>query len=286
MNKRFFAASAAAIFVAAPLLAASTVSAAVPPDLLVNFTGEGGAKPNGYATAAQPDVHFYDTVGANLSVADYGSQSHGAGIGSFPDDASRLEIRLANPSTAITLSFGNDDPSVVDATDQARLTAYRGATKVGQSLKNVNANDVMDQTITFKNKLFNRVVFDYVDAAENPINLIEIIDDVQVNPLCTIVGTENNDHLNGTPGSDVICGDTGVDVIKGLGGDDLIYSGAGNDTARGGQGNDNVNGGPGKDKLYGDAGLDRLHGGEQKDKCVGGSGADVGLLCEVKIGIP
>jgi len=289
MNKRFFAASAAAVFVAAPLLAMPNAAAAIPSDLFVTFTGEpAGNKADGYAPAAYPDVHFSDTAGGSqLAVNDYGVQSNGLAVAAHGVGNNALEIQLANPSTKISLAFGNDDGGIVNATSQARLTAFRGATQVGQTLKNVNANDLMDQRISFQNKLFNRVVFQYVDAAENPVGLAEVVDDIEVNPLCTVVGTPNNDpNLNGTPASDVICGDTGVDVIKGLGGDDLIYSGPGNDKSRGGSGNDHVNGGPGKDKLYGEAGHDRLHGGEQKDRCTGGTGADVGLLCEVKIGIP
>ena len=103
----------------------------------MDFTGEtAGNKANGYATAAAPDVHFYDTVGAaDLRLADYGAQSNGLAIAAFPDDGSNIEIRLDEPDHLDVPGVRQRRPGVVDATDQARLTAYRGATKVGQSLK-------------------------------------------------------------------------------------------------------------------------------------------------------
>jgi Ca2+-binding RTX toxin-like protein len=286
MNKPLVAVAALAMLGSPILLAVGPASAAVPSDLTVDFTGEPAAwVANGYSTASSPDVKFYDTGGSgNLLVTDYGNQSHGQAIASF---SGATEIRLTNPSTHISLAFGDDDPGFLDGTAQARLIAYRGATKVGQTLKNVNANDVMDQTISFQNKLFNRVVFEYVDAAEVPVpNLPEIVDDVQVGALCTIVGTANNDTLTGTAGSDVICGDTGVDRIRGLGGDDLILSGGGADIAHGDGGNDKVNGGDQRDRIFGDAGNDVLGGGKKKDTCVGGAGHDSGSTCEVKRSIP
>ena len=286
MNKRLLALAATTIL-AAPVLTTSAVSAAVPSGLHVDFSGETtGAKANGYATTGAPDLHFYDTLGSNLYVADYGSQSHGVGIEAGPDDSSALEIRLTNPANSISMAFGNDDPSVADATDQARLEAFRGATKVGQTLVNVNADDDMNQTIGFKGKLFNRVVFQYVDAAENPLDLIEVVDDVAVGPLCTIVGSPGNDHLTGTAGSDVICGDTGSDTIDAQGGDDLVFAGPGNDAVHGRSGNDQIVGGDGADKLYGDAGNDLLDGAKKHDTCVGGTGHDSGVSCEVRRTIP
>lgn len=286
MDKRYLAVAAAGLF-AAPLLSFSSASAAVPTGQTVDFTGvAAGAKANDYTTPGNPDVHFYDTIGSNLDVFDYGVQSHGLAIAVNNDDTSALEIRLTNPANQISMSFGNDDASVVNATDQARLVAYRGATQVGQTLKNVNANDLMDQSISFKGKLFNRVTFQYVNAAENPVNLIEIVDDVAVGPLCTIVGSPGNDVLAGTAGSDVICADTGDDTVNASSGDDLVFAGPGHDKVHGGLGNDQLIGGDGPDDVFGDAGNDLVNGANKKDHCAGGPGFDAAVSCEVKVGFP
>jgi Ca2+-binding RTX toxin-like protein len=180
------------------------------------------------------------------AINDYGVQSHGNALGHTA--AGALEIRLSGPTTAIRLAFGNDDPAFSDTSDMARLSLFRGTTQVGLVDANFNANDIMDQTIgTSSGPLFNRVTLQYVDAAGVAISLTEIVDDVTINPPCTIVGTPGNNHLKATSGNDVVCGDSGKDVINGRGGDDLVYGGTGKDTLSGGTGKDHCDGGKGHD---------------------------------------
>jgi hypothetical protein len=249
-------------------LTGAPATAAVPGPIAINFTGEpSGAQANGYSPTG--GVTFSDTIGADLEVEDFGGQSHGQGLAVNPDDSSALTIALPNPALSISLAFGNDHPGVVDATDLASLTLFRGATQVGKVLKNVNANDLMDQRIKFsRGRLFNRAVFVYVDAAESPKNLIEIVDDIKVGPICTVVGTAGNDNLNGTSGHDVICASGGKDTIRAGGGHDLIFAG------------------DGRDRVFGGRGGDRLIGGEGRDYCHGGAGTDSAKSCEVKERIP
>jgi Ca2+-binding RTX toxin-like protein len=306
MNKVLAMTAAVLALTAGGLVSAGSASASVAAPFTVNFTGDAtGAKANGFHSASAPQVFFYDTVGADLYLADFGDQSHGQAIAVHNDDASALEIRLGAPTNAISLAFGNDDASVVNSSDQAELKLYRNATLVSQVDVNVNANDKMDQTIGIANQgLFNRATFQYVDASGNPKNLIEIVDDITVNPLCTIVGTSGSDHIVGTAGNDVICGDTGADAIYGGNGDDLIYAGAGADLVHAGNGKDVVYGGKGRDELYGDkgkdvlngdkgrddlngnTGRDQLNGGTGRDSCDGGKGHDTQISCEVLFNIP
>ena len=289
MKRTSAAACAGAVLglVGSGLLMPGVATAAVPGPVTIDFSAETtGAKGNGYVTAASPDVFFYDTSGADLSVFDYGIQSNGRGLGVQGDDASALEIRLGKPATAISLAFGNDDPGFTDTTDQAQLTLYRGAVKVGQVSVNVNSNDVMDQRVSHHGAVFNRATFQYVNAADVPKNLIEIVDDIVVGPLCTVVGNNSNNNLTGTPGSDVFCAEGGSDTIKGLGGDDLVYSGAGNDEVRAGAGADTVVGAAGRDRLSGGSGRDHLNGGVGRDYCNGGTGTDTATRCEVRRRIP
>jgi Ca2+-binding RTX toxin-like protein len=305
--KKVLAISAAVLaLTAGGLVSAGSASAAVAAPFRVSFsTDTVGAKPDGFHSAAVPQVFFYDTLGSDLFLSDFGDQSDGNALAVHDDDASALEIRLGAPTNAISLAFGNDDPSVVNSSDQAELKLYRNATLISQVDVNVNANDKMDQTISIANKgLFNRATFQYVDASENPVNLIEIVDDIVFNPLCTIVGTSGNDHLVGTTHNDVICGDTGNDSIYGDDGDDLIYAGGGKDLVHAGKGKDVVYGGKGKDELYGDkgkdvingekgrdhlngnAGKDQLNGGKGHDSCDGGKGHDTQTSCAVVVNIP
>lgn len=92
---------------------------------------------------------------------------------------------------------------------------------------------------------------------------------------CTIVGTNNNDFIQGTSGPDVICGLGGNDWINARGGADIVFGGRGNDTIRGANGPDVLYGGRGGDILLGQAGNDTLIGGQGWDILSGGWGADV-----------
>jgi hypothetical protein len=276
MTKVWAMAAAVLSLTAAGLFSPGAASAATPAPIVVNFTGDTpGAKANGYASPAAPQVFFYDTIGSDLYVTDFGDQSHGQAIRAGNDDASALEMRLTAPTNAISLAFGNDDPTVVNGSDMARLTLFHGTTQVGQVDVNVNANDVMDQTISATSEaIFNRATFQYVDAVGAPKNLIEIVDDITINPLCTFAGTPGDDNLVGTEANDVICGDAGDDTISGGGGDDLIYGGAGSDTISGGSGVDTIFGQSGNDQTSGDSGKDVVQGGTGNDTLSGGADAD------------
>jgi Ca2+-binding RTX toxin-like protein len=287
--KKAWAITAAVLTLAAGgIVSAGPASAATPAPFVVDFTGDtAGAKPDGYSSPGKPQVTFYDTSGTDLYVGNFATLSHGQAIYAGAYDSSALDIRLAGPTNAIRFAFGNDDPSYVSTSDLARLRLYRGSTLVDQVDVNVNANSTMDQTIGISGPvLFNRAIFQYVDDNGVPVGLGEIVDDIVVNPLCTITGTAGNNGLVGTAGNDVICGDAGNDTIRGRGGDDLVYAGPGRDVVKGGSGRDTLNGGKGKDSLLGGKGRDTLKGGPGNDRCDGGTGHDSSSSCEHKVSIP
>jgi len=60
-----------------------------------------------------------------------------------------------------------------------------------------------------------------------------------------IIGSNNNDILNGG---------NGHELFSGRGGNDLINAGSGHDMAYGGSGNDEIHGNSGNDTLYGSGG--------------------------------
>ncbi|MFH1329882.1 MAG: polysaccharide deacetylase family protein [Actinomycetota bacterium] len=108
----------------------------------------------------------------------------------------------------------------------------------------------------------------------------------------TIVGTGDNDDLEGTirddviwagagndrieagPGDDVVCAGPGDDLVVGEGGRDTLLGGGGADVMDGGSGNDSLAGGPGADHLLGGMGDDRVAGAQGDDTLAGGPGAD------------
>ena len=103
------------------------------------------------------------------------------------------------------------------------------------------------------------------------------------NPVCcpagtnVILGTSNNDTLNGGGGSDCILGRGAQDTINGNGGNDFISGGDGDDIINGGTGNDMIFAGSGQDQVNGNAGNDLMSGGDGDDQVRGGDGNDTCL---------
>lgn len=98
-------------------------------------------------------------------------------------------------------------------------------------------------------------------------------------PSCTILGTNQNDHLVGTDGPDVICAGNGDDIVDAGGGDDVVYGGNGKDSINGDEGDDELFGQNGKDSLAGGPGSDLLDGGNGADSCDGGPGTNHLVSC-------
>jgi Ca2+-binding RTX toxin-like protein len=67
--------------------------------------------------------------------------------------------------------------------------------------------------------------------------------------MANVIGTNDNDSLNGTPGDDLIGGLAGNDALSGDAGNDTLTGGAGADQLYGGDGNDVYNGGAGNDVM-------------------------------------
>jgi Ca2+-binding RTX toxin-like protein len=306
MKKSIGCLGAASALAFGVLVAPTAAHATTPVNSEITFTADtAGFKAGPYASPEFPGMLFSSTASSFVGVFDFGVRSHGQAVGTVGNTAGALDMRLTGPTTGVSFAFGGDDATLVNGTDLAQLTLFRGATQVEQVDVNLNANNVMDQRIGYAGgRLFNRAVFQYVDAAGVPKNVAEIVDDVEIAPLCTIAGGPGNNVLLGTPAADVICGDTGNDVITGGAGRDLVYpgpgsdrvvAGVGNDTVLAGRGNDNVfggrgeddlRGGPGRDRLSGNSGRDVLSGGSGRDTCIGGRNFDVGQSCAVRRSIP
>ena len=89
--------------------------------------------------------------------------------------------------------------------------------------------------------------------------------------ITLIVGTKDNDVLEGGDGIDRIFGGTGNDTLSGGAGDDSIFGKEGNDFVIGGSGDDFLRGLADDDILIGGEGNDILHGDTGNDTIVGDS---------------
>ncbi|MDJ0555595.1 MAG: calcium-binding protein [Microcoleaceae cyanobacterium MO_207.B10] len=115
--------------------------------------------------------------------------------------------------------------------------------------------------------VFNFFVPVIDDSIENVTNTSEI----SLNP---ILGTEDNDELDGTSRGDEIMGLGGQDSIEGRAGGDRIFGEEDNDTLLGESGNDSLLGGQAQDYLLGGEGRDTLWGGRDNDSLFGEDDAD------------
>ena len=88
-----------------------------------------------------------------------------------------------------------------------------------------------------------------------------------------VLGSNNNDGLEGTDGQNRLYGNAGDDTLAGLSGIDVLSGGLGADQLFGGLDEDWMYGNEGNDKLYGEAGNDRLQGGAGADTYVFGTAA-------------
>ena len=112
-----------------------------------------------------------------------------------------------------------------------------------------------------------------------------------------VIGSPDDDELDGGFGQDEIRGGDGDDILNGgnagddlFGGDgaDILNGNSGNDDLFGGDQNDELNGGPDNDDLFGESGNDALNGQSGTDLCDGGSGAGDTATpqCETNVDIP
>ncbi|KIC16241.1 peroxidase family protein [Leisingera sp. ANG-Vp] len=88
-------------------------------------------------------------------------------------------------------------------------------------------------------------------------------------------GGRGNDNLNGNGGADCLDGGGGHDYLRGGYGNDILLGGGNRDQLRGNEGNDMLDGGRGYDRLNGGKGNDTLDGGKHDDTLNGGKGDDL-----------
>ena len=112
---------------------------------VIDFNSDGtGAIPNGFTSDDSPIVHFSDSIGANLSLGDFGAQSaFSNSIAVFDDfDASALVIDFDTKMQSVSLDFGNDDPGFSAPGDVAELRLFDGINPVGTVQVIMNRDDV------------------------------------------------------------------------------------------------------------------------------------------------
>lgn len=163
------------ILALAAALALNTAHATV-----VTFEGDAsGARANGFVSGG---VKFSDTLDSDLSIyrglpAECGTAAN-ACLAVFGDDTSGLRMDFDADYTSLALDFGNDNPGFIGADGLALLRVYMNDVLVGESALTVNLDDIMNQTVSYSGAAFNSATFFYTDVNKNPVNLIEVVDNI------------------------------------------------------------------------------------------------------------
>jgi Ca2+-binding RTX toxin-like protein len=240
-----------------------------------------------------PDRDYFGTVTLRYAVIDgQGGRIAASQTVEFDplNDAPVIKapsaVTVAENLTGTVLTIGGYDPDPGATTQFSlggadgglfNLDAHTGALSFKQtpdfeSPADLNLDNVYDLTVSISDGTLSSsqaltvTVSDVVETGSN------------------IVGTSEEDRLDGTTGNDRISGGNGIDQISGADGDDLVHGGNGNDEISGGRGadllfgdagHDVIDGGIGNDVLYGGSGFDHLTGGAGDDKLYGDQGKDI-----------
>ncbi len=145
-----------------------------------------GDKPNGFTSFDSGIVHFYDTNGDDLYLADYGHQSDGQALGvNYDGDGSMLRMDFDLDMGALSFQFGNDDAGWTYPGDLAILKLYNNGVFVGMATVVINRDDYMNQTIGWTGPNFDQAFFYYGDPEFQPYTgggtypgLIEVVDNI------------------------------------------------------------------------------------------------------------
>jgi hypothetical protein len=148
---------------------------------VINFESDSsGDKPNGWQSVDSSVVSFFDSMGEDLEIGDYHSQSHGKALLVLVDDPSYLIMKFSVSINTLSLEFGNDDPGLTNQGDEAILTAYLDNVFVGESRVVMNRDDIMNQTISISGVVFNQATF--LCNTTRTYGLPEIVDNIQFIP--------------------------------------------------------------------------------------------------------
>ena len=173
------------LFTAIAATATIATVSAVP--VTIDFENDGtGAQANGFSSVDAPGVSFSDSDGADLSLANFGTQGDGNSLGIFGDDTtSFLIIDFDSAATSIEMAFGNDQVFGGNPATDALLEVFMNGALVGSVTVALNLDDIMNQTIAYSGAAFNQATFTYIAADGSIATLIEIVDNITFDAVPT-----------------------------------------------------------------------------------------------------
>jgi Ca2+-binding RTX toxin-like protein len=195
----------------------------------------------------------FSAAGASILELFTGSDEFGASV-SFDSGESRFEPGQT-PSEAVTLQWD----TFSEAADEAGISRLYGGIHFTEG--DVNGRTLGEQV--------GQAVWDKTQF------FINGGDDGVINPPQPIVGTREDDVLNGGREDDILNAGRGDDILNAGRGDDILNAGRGDDILNAGRGDDILNAGRGDDILNAGRGDDILNGGRGDDILNAGRGDDI-----------
>jgi hypothetical protein len=147
----------------------------------INFESDPpGPQLNGFMSFDSNVVTFFDSMGADLFVADFGIASHGRALAVGGNDQSALIMNFSMLVDSLSMEFGNDDPALTADGDGVFLTTYLNGNFVGQTFVFMNRNTAMDQSISFSGAVFDSAVLEYYVTGDG---LMKVVDNIEFNVI-------------------------------------------------------------------------------------------------------
>jgi Ca2+-binding RTX toxin-like protein len=187
-----------------------------------------------------------------------------------PDGFKFAEYIAANPAFANRVDLDGDASGADDVASRTGAATFTD---------NGREQDALAEYLAAKYSATPFQQADTPQTGDTRIQNLSVRDDTVLDSP-DVVGTDDDDVLDGTPGNETITGGDGDDRINAMGGNDVVSGGDDDDIIFSGAGNDIVDGGDDDDFIFGDAGDDVITGGKGDDKVKGGEGNDVFLVAD------
>lgn len=147
-------------------------------DEFIDFDSETqGVFPSPFTSDDSTLARFVNTTEGSVQLSDFGTaKTDGIGLASFGPQP--ISIRFARPATAISFFVGNDDSSFLGGADVfSRVRAYLDGALVSDNITQNNGNNDLDEALAVTG-VFDRIDFEYTNAAGVQVDLAEVIDNI------------------------------------------------------------------------------------------------------------
>ncbi|MBQ6005783.1 MAG: hypothetical protein IJL14_06015 [Selenomonadaceae bacterium] len=212
---------------------------------------DGGAGNDTLAGGSGADIFVWSSGQGNDIITDFTNEDI---VSLSSGSVSNLRFNLTTDGNYI-LSMGNNNLTLENTRDKFILVIDSEGNGVYVPEEPPSPKNITVPNVT----LTSAYAQSYYDIAEDQSGFatkLRNVDASQVDHGLTILGDKNANRIIGTEDDDIIDGGAAKDTILAGDGNDSVNGGAGNDSIVGGDGDDTISGGAGTDTLRGGSGSD------------------------------